>query len=83
LTSYDLKKNDKKFSAGTGGTLTIHRRNPVLGSAWSVGLILENPEIVQAEPNIGILLIRQGYKSRQLAISTRETIFKIFKNSWK
>ena len=60
LTTYDLKKNVYKFSADTGGTLRLHRRNPVLGSAWSVGPILEYPEFVQAEPKIGIRLIRQS-----------------------
>ena len=45
------------------------------------GLNLGYPEFVLAEPNFGIRLIRQGCKSRQYAILTRETIFKIFEKS--
>ena len=82
LTSYEFNKNGKKkFLQVAGGTLTIHRRNPVLGSAWSVGPILEYTENTLAEPNFGIRLIRQCCKSRQSVFLTSETILKIFKNS--
>ena len=81
FTSFELKKNDKKFLQETGGTLAKHRWNPVLGSVWSVGPFLGCPEISLAEPIWGCRQIRQVWKTRQSTILTRETIFKFFENS--
>ena len=81
FTSFELRKNDKRFLQEAGGSLAKHRRNPVLGSVWSVGPFLGCPEISLAEPIWGCRQIRQVWKTRQSTILTRETIFKFFENS--
>ena len=59
----EMLKRKIKNLQDTGGTLGIHRRNPNLGSVWSVGPNLGYPGFALAEPKIGIRLIRQEQKN--------------------
>ena len=55
----EMLKRKIKILQETGGTLGIHRRNPNLGSVWSVGPNLGYPGFERAEPNFGIRRFRQ------------------------
>ena len=81
LRFVELRKTNKTFCVHTGGTQGIHGRNPLEGSAGSVGSDSGIPRKYTGGTHVRDPPAPPALKTGQNVFLTRKTIFEFFENS--